>query len=649
MQKVTKNYTALWQGSIPNIAWGTLALLLMIVCGYILVVSSTLAGLISYPFASIICTYLCFASFTIQHDAGHGNIFKMGSALKPLENAIGWVASIPLLVSPYRLFKTIHDRHHAFTNDPERDPDHFSFGTKWYQILLNTYYMPLKYLIMALTTLRHIKIFRDTYISSALYLLLVLGSLAVLAFHGYTSEVFTFALIPTVITTFLLVIFFDYVPHHPHKSQGRYHNTRIYPSKILNILLLGQNYHLIHHMYPRLPWYTYQTVFYKILPDLEAHGAPIEYMTSDRSPSFMKSANAHNLQNGGRSVNMLLKVVDIEALTEDSVAVSFALPVAENLIFRAGQYITISKWLAGEQHTRCYSLCSSPHNTLLKIAVRGTYNGLVSTYINNDLQVGNELIIQGPFGDFVYPPITPRNIQALVLIAGGSGITPMLSILLSSLQQNDDMPIHLVYAARSADNIMFFDVIETLRCANPERLTVAYVVKDLVSHKLATVGRLNSALLEALLPMLGENADKTQSHATEFYVCGPEGLKNEALNALTANSIANERVHIEQFIPTITHPQGALHKIGITLKDGHKHVLNVASNQTVLEVAKANGVMLPHACGSGTCGTCKFKIDSGQTSDISDTIPGITADEQTAGFTLACQCKPQSDLALSGM
>ncbi len=98
MQKVTKNYTALWQGSIPNIAWGTLALLLMIVCGYILVVSSTLAGLISYPFASIICTYLCFASFTIQHDAGHGNIFKMGSALKPLENTIGWVASIPLLV-----------------------------------------------------------------------------------------------------------------------------------------------------------------------------------------------------------------------------------------------------------------------------------------------------------------------------------------------------------------------------------------------------------------------------------------------------------------------------------------------------------------------------------------------------------------------
>jgi ring-1,2-phenylacetyl-CoA epoxidase subunit PaaE len=188
-----------------------------------------------------------------------------------------------------------------------------------------------------------------------------------------------------------------------------------------------------------------------------------------------------------------------------------------------------------------------------------------------------------------------------------------------------------------------------LRCANPERLTVVYVVKDMVSHKLATVGRLNSALLEALLPMLGENADKTQSHATEFYVCGPEGLQYEALDALTANSIANERIHIEQFVPTITQPQGALHKIDITLKDGHKHVLNVASNQTVLEVAKANRVMLPHACGSGTCGTCKFKIDSGQTSDISDTIPGITADEQTAGFTLTCQCKPQSDLVLSEM
>ena len=649
MQHVTKNYTALWQESMPNIAWGTLALLLMIVCAYILVISTTLAGLVSYPLASLICTYLCFASFTIQHDAGHGNIFIMGSALKPLENAIGWIASIPLLVSPYRLFKTIHDRHHAFTNDPERDPDHFSFGTKWYQILLNTYYMPLKYLVIAITTLGHIKIFRDTYTSTAVYLLLVLGSLAVLAFHGYTSEVLTFAIIPTVITTFLLVIFFDYVPHHPHKSQGRYHNTRIYPSKLLNILLLGQNYHLIHHMYPRLPWYTYQTVFHKILPDLEAHGAPIEYIACDLRPGFMKSANAHNLQNGGRSVNILLKVADIEALTEDSVVVSFALPVGEKLVFQAGQYITISKWLAGEQHTRCYSLCSSPHSALLKIAVRGTHNGLVSTYINNDLQVGNELIVQGPFGDFVYPPKSPRNVQALVLIAGGSGITPILSILLSSLQQNHDLPIHLVYAARSADNIMFYETIEALRRANPERLTVDYVVKDTVSHRLATVGRLNSALLETLLPMLGENADKTQSHATEFYVCGPEGLKNEALKALTVNSIANERVHIEQFVPTITEPQGTLHNIDITLIDGQKHLLNVASNQTVLEVAKAKGVMLPHACGSGTCGTCKFKIDSGQTNDISDTIPGITADEQTAGFTLACQCKPQSDLALSGM
>jgi ring-1,2-phenylacetyl-CoA epoxidase subunit PaaE len=346
---------------------------------------------------------------------------------------------------------------------------------------------------------------------------------------------------------------------------------------------------------------------------------------------------------------MLLKVADIEALTDDSVAVSFALPVGEKLVFQAGQYITISKFLAGEQHTRCYSLCSSPHSAQLKIAVRGSQNGLVSSYINKDLQVGNEIIVQGPFGDFVYPPKSPRNVQALVLIAGGSGITPILSILLSSLQQDDGMPIHLVYAARSVDNIMFYDAIEALRCANPERLTVAYVVKDMVSYQLATVGRLNSALLEALLPMLGENADKIPSHATEFYVCGPEGLKSEALNALTANSIANERVHIERNVPAITEAQGALHKIHITLKDGQKHLLNVASNQTVLEVAKAKGVMLPNACGSGTCGTCKFKIDSGQTNHISVTVPGITADEKTAGFTLACQCKPQSDLALSGM
>jgi ferredoxin-NADP reductase/fatty acid desaturase len=649
MDSTAKNYTTLWQESMPNIAWGTLALLFGVSSAYVLVITSALAGSMPYPLATFICTYLCFASFTVQHDASHGNIFGMGSPLKFLEDIFGWIASVPLLVSPYRLFKTIHDRHHAFTNDPERDPDHFTFGTKWYQILLNTYYMPLKYHIMAFTTLGHIKIFRDTYASTAVYLLLVLGSLIALVLNGYVIEVVNFAIIPTLITTFLLVMFFDYVPHHPHKSQDRYHNTRIFPSKLLNILLLGQNYHLIHHMYPRLPWYTYQAVFRKILPDLEAHDAPIEDFGSGLRPGFMKSPNARNLQDGGRSLNILLEVADITPLTEDSVAVSFALPLGEKLAFQAGQYITISKWLAGEQHTRCYSLCSSPNTNLLTIGVRETQNGLISTFLNNDLQVGDELIVQGPFGDFVYPPVSGHNTKTLVLIAGGSGITPILSILGRSLAQPDDMRIHLVYAARSADNIMFFDTLEALRTANPERLTIDYVVNNKDSANYATVGRVNSSLLETVLPMLGKNADKALSDLSEFYVCGPEGLKNEVLSTLKANSIASERVHVEQFVPTITEPQGALHEINITLVDGQQHLLNVASNQTVLEVAKDQGVMLPHACGSGKCGTCKFKVDRGKVCEIPETIPGITSDEQVAGFTLACQCKPKTDLALLGM
>lgn len=652
-QNHSHHYSGEWQKAMPELAWGTLLLFSGIILGYAVVITYSLSGQVSYPAASLICTYLCFASFTVQHDAGHGSIFKMGSSFKFLESIIGWIASLPLLVSPFRLFQKIHDRHHAFTNDPERDPDHFSLGTKWYQVLLNIYYMPIKYHVMALTTLRHIKIFRDTYLSTAFYLIGVFATLITLAANGYALEVLSFVLIPTVITVFLLVMFFDYVPHHPHKSQDRYHNTRIFPGAVMNVLLLGQNYHLIHHMYPRLPWYKYQGVFHKILPDLEAHGAPIEDLGRGLRPGFMTSPNARNLQGGGKSVNMLLKVAEVSRLTKDAVSLSFELPSGETLKYRAGQYITVSKWLAGEQQTRCYSLCASPVEGILKIGVRETADGLVSRYLNKEVKKGDELIVQGPFGDFIYPPTHQELIEALVLIAGGSGITPILSILETELAGKNAKPVHLINACRSDDSIMFLQHLQSLQSAFPGRLKIDFVIDDRHTN-IGISGRLNKALLTSLLNVnqgdLTERSQNTrQLHSSEFYLCGPEGLKNMAVQTLVENNVSSNRVHVEQFMATVTEPQGELHKVEISLVDGQKHALNVASNQTVLEVAKHSNLMLPHACGTGTCGTCKFKVDKGKVTDIADSVPGITCEEQAAGFTLACQCKPQSSLVLSGI
>lgn len=126
-------------------------------------------------------------------------------------------------------------------------------------------------------------------------------------------------------------------------------------------------------------------------------------------------------------------------------------------------------------------------------------------------------------------------------------------------------------------------------------------------------------------------------------------LKNEVIRTIKTYDVPSNHLHVEQFVASITEPLGTLHQVDITLIDGQKLALNVASNQTILEVAKFEGVMILHACGAGTCGTCKFKVDKGQVYDIPDSIPGITADEREAGYTLACQCRPQSSVALSGL
>jgi len=410
--------------------------------------------------------------------------------------------------------------------------------------------------------------------------------------------------------------------------------------------MLGQNYHLIHHMYPRLPWYKYQEVYNQILPYLEANGAPIEDIVGGIRPGFMKSPNANNLLDGGKAVNMVLNVASVDRLTNDAAAVTFQLPAGETLHYQAGQYITVSKWLSDEQQTRCYSLCTSPklsvQNGQLKVGVRHTPKGLVSGFINEALQAGDELIVKGPFGDFVYPPERAKGqvaeIDNLVLIAAGSGITPVLSILQTALDESNSSAIHLIYASRSRSSMMFLHQIEVLLASNPKRLKVTYVVEENVALSIGSKGRLDSELLTSLLPA---------SANTEFYVCGPEGLKNMVVETLASKNIHSSRVHVEEFVATVTEPIGELHRVDIKLADGLKHVLDVASNQTVLEVANSEGIKIPHACGNGTCGTCKFKVDEGTVDEISDSIPGITSEERSVGFTLACQCKPLGSIAIS--
>jgi len=637
----SKDYESIWQDYISDVAWGTIVLFFGLVIGYVIVISSALEGLLPYPIAGFLCGCLAYASFTVLHDAGHGSIVSMSSPLKPLEPIMAWIASLTLLVLPFRFFQAMHDRHHAFTNDPDRDPDHFIFGDKWYQVLANTLYVPVQYHIMSVTSKRHVKNIRRTYPSTIVYMVLVWGSLISLMLNGYLLEVASFVLIPNVIALVLLVMVLDYLPHHPHKSMDPYHDSRIYPGKLVKILTFGHSYHLIHHLYPKLPWYRYEEVYQRILPLLEERNAPIEDIGGGIRPGFLSSPNTTNLLDGGKSINMVLDVAKVETLTSDAVAVTFELPAGEKLEYKAGQYITVSKLLDGQQQTRCYSLCNSPNKGELKIGVRHTFNGAMSGFINKELEQGDELIVQGPFGDFAYPSVdNTQNIEALVLVAGGSGITPILSIMQTALDDNSSIPVHLVYTSRSKESIMFFEQIEQLKARYSERLKVSYFIGD------GEDVRLNPARFTSLLPVLADDK-ATASSGTEFYICGPEGLKNMLVQTLAEQGYDQNAVHVEEFVASTTEPVGEMYPVEITLENGQQHSLKVASNQTVLEVANSQGVKIDHACGRGNCGSCRIKVDAGSVDAIPDSLGGITSEEKASGYTLACQCRPLSSLSLS--
>ncbi len=211
----SKNYASLWQDHAPDIAWGTIVLFGAYLLAYYFTISSAMDGSLPYLAASLICSGLVFVGFTIMHDAGHGSIIRMGSRFKPAENIMGWVSSLPFVVVPYVFFQKIHDRHHAFTNDPDRDPDHYYLAGSWYGVVLNCLFLPVQYFILATTKMRHIKAIRGTLVSTLVYQYIVFTTLGALTYLGYGTEVLYFALIPLPLAVFVIAMTFDYVPHHP--------------------------------------------------------------------------------------------------------------------------------------------------------------------------------------------------------------------------------------------------------------------------------------------------------------------------------------------------------------------------------------------------------------------------------------------------
>jgi beta-carotene hydroxylase len=196
--------------------------------------------------------------------------------------ALGRLASLALML-PYPLFRAAHHSHHGHTNDPLRDPDLIvARRPSWLRpvwFLLT----PLNYrkLVYGDGMLRSRAARIEAFGSEAAIVAIIAGA----ALTGGMSSLLQLWLVPATAAIFLLAFAFDLLPHHPHTTQARYYDTRIYPSRVLNVLLLGQNYHLIHHLWTTIPWYHYERAFREVEPDLLARGAPIGWKSRAELPS----------------------------------------------------------------------------------------------------------------------------------------------------------------------------------------------------------------------------------------------------------------------------------------------------------------------------------------------------------------------------
>jgi len=333
-----------------------------------------------------------------------------------------------------------------------------------------------------------------------------------------------------------------------------------------------------------------------------------------------------------------LTVARVDPLTDDSAAVTFDVPsaLAGRFAFAPGQSLTVRR---GDQR-RSYSICAV-RGRPPRIGVREVAGGAVSGWLVHEVRAGDVIDVQAPSGSFTPDLGTPGH---HVLIAAGSGITPVLSIAGSVLAAQGKSSVTLLYGNRRSDSVMFADEIADLKDAYPERICLVHVLSREPQEVELFNGRLDTSKLRALLPVTVD-----VPAVDHWWLCGPFGMVEDAISLLTELGVPRSRIHRELFYVEDEPPEQATHAEAdagpgaevTVLLDGRRSTATVPAGTPILDGAQRVRPDLPFACKGGVCGTCRARLVAGEVTMRRNYA--LEQEELDAGYILTCQSLPASD------
>ena len=342
-----------------------------------------------------------------------------------------------------------------------------------------------------------------------------------------------------------------------------------------------------------------------------------------------------------------LRVAEIVPETAEANSIRFEIPPAlrEAFAFRAGQHLTLRATIDGAEVRRNYSLCTAPAEGDWMVTVKRIGGGVFSNWVGDQLKAGDTIDVMVPHGSFT-TDFDPGATRHLVGIAGGSGITPVISLIRTVLREEPNSRFTLLYGNRDSSSVIFLEALAALKDKYLGRFVI-YHFLDAEEQDIALFnGMLDRARLEEAIPALVPDAAGVDG----WFICGPGPMMDAAEGALLDRNVAKDRIHIERF--TADRPPGAVTReiaelqtkaegvtVAVTLDGRTRKVPFTAGN--ILDSARVSGLPAPFACKAGVCATCRAKVTGGKVEMA--VHYGLTDEEVAEGYVLTCQSVPLGD------